>query len=168
MKILALDIASTTGFCIGSTEQNAPFDFGSIRFAKPGSPHQTLFGSALEWASAQLSIWNPDRLVYEAPLYFRNGNSRMGNDEILHGLPAVILAAAFERKIFDIHKAPVRDVRLHFIGCSPPRETAKARTVARCKQLRWEVRDHNEADACALWDYACAKARLSEKLARAS
>lgn len=165
MKILALDIATNTGFAIGDTADLVPA-FGSVRFIKPGSSHQALFGNALKWAADFLQRHNPERIIYEAPLQFRGGKSRAGNDEILHGLPAVILAAAYYRDIFDIHKAPVRDVRVHFIRSNPKREFAKQRTIARCKQLGWYVEDDNQADACALWDYACAQVRQENVLAR--
>ena len=50
----------------------------------------------------------------------------------------------------------VNDVRGHFIGHRTMKsEHAKEETMQRCRALDWPVNDHNAADACALWDYAC-------------
>ena len=39
------------------------------------------------------------------------------------------------------------------------RKSAKIATIRRCEQLGWYVTNDNEADACALWDYTCARLR---------
>lgn len=163
MKILALDLARNTGFAFGAASARAP-EFGSIRFGSAGASHQALFAAALSWASERLLLWQPDRLVYEAPLQWRGGKSRAGNDEILHGLPAILLAVAHLRGVFDIRKAEVKDVRLHFIGGNPKREVAKRKTIQQCRSIGWAVADDNQADACALWSYASGLAQLEARL----
>jgi hypothetical protein len=164
VKILALDIATTTGFAIGDPAMRCPH-FGSIRFASAGASHAAIFADALAWASEQLLQWQPQRLIYEEPLQFRGGKSRAGNDEILHGLPAVFLAVAHLRGIHDIRKASVKAIRMHFIGANPPRVEAKRKTVQQCRTIGWAVTDDNQGDACALWSYACGLQKLEETLA---
>lgn len=154
MKILALDLARNTGFALGEERDRVP-TFGSIRFGKWAGTHQAVFAAALTWASDEFKDWMPDRIVYEEPLHFRHGKSGPGNDELAHGLPAIMLAVAHLRGIYDIRKAAPKDIRLHFIGENPRREIGKRKTIARCKMIGWAVTDDNQADACALWSYAC-------------
>lgn len=163
MKILALDIATNTGFAIGDPSMREPH-FGSVRFGSRGASHAAIFAAALGWTSEQLLAWRPDRLIYEEPLQFRGDRSRGGNDELLHGLPAVIMAVAHLRGVFDVRKAPVKSIRMHFIGKSPKRDLAKRATIAQCRTLGWQVADDNAADACALWSYACGLAQLEARL----
>jgi crossover junction endodeoxyribonuclease RuvC len=154
MKILALDLARNTGFALGNVRDRAPM-FGSIRFGSSGASHAALFAAGLTWASENFRIWRPDRIIYEAPLQFRHGKSSPGNDEISHGLPAIMMGVAFLLGIFDVRKATAKDIRLHFIGENPPRQIAKRKTIGRCAMCGWKVTDDNQADACALWSYAC-------------
>ncbi len=155
MLILALDLATRTGWALGALDDRAP-RFGSIRFASVGASHEAVFAGALTWAAAFLKAERPERIVYEEPMRFRAGRSRQGNDEIAYGLAAITQAVAYLRGIYDVRKATARDVRLHFLGHNPKRAVAKKATVQRCRALGWEVVDDNEADACAIWSYQVA------------
>ncbi|WP_065755233.1 hypothetical protein [Bradyrhizobium paxllaeri] len=152
-KILTFDFARRTGWCFGCPGEEPRF--GSIRFASAGASHEAIFGHAINWAQAMFTELAPDQYVYEEPMQFRGGKSRAGNDEIAYGLPAIIQGVAHNLGIHDARKARVQDVRLHFIHRNPKREIAKRETMQRCRLFGWEVRDDNEADACALWHYAC-------------
>jgi hypothetical protein len=156
MKILALDLARNTGFALGDLRDRAP-TFGSIRFGSVGASHQALFAAALTWGSTNFRIWRPDQIVTEAPMQMRlrGGASRSGNDEIAHGLQAIMMAVAYLLEIYGFRKAETRDVRMHFLGESPKRAIAKRKTIERCRMLKWNVTDDNQADACAIWSYAC-------------
>lgn len=155
MIILAFDLATRSGWCIGKPGQKVP-RFGSLRFASQGASHQAVFAGALTWFSDFLKAEQPDRIVYEAPMRFRAGRSRAGNDEVAYGLPAILQAVAHLRGIYDIRYAEVSKVRHHFLGHNPKRAIAKPATVRRCQQLGWNVPDDNAGDACAIWMYACA------------
>jgi hypothetical protein len=163
MKILALDLARNTGYAFGAVGDAKPI-FGSVRFGSAGASHQALFAHAREWSSKRFREWQPDRIVREAPLHFRGGKSRVGNDEISYGLPAIMLAVAHLLNIFDVSMADTRDVRMHFLGESPPRVEAKRKTIARCRMIGWNVADDNQADACATWSYACGLQNLEAAL----
>jgi hypothetical protein len=163
MKILALDLARNTGFALGEERDRVP-TFGSIRFGSAGASHAAVFAAALTWASENFRVWRPDRIVREAPLHFRGHASRAGNEEIAHGLAAIMMAVAYLLGIFDVRQADTRDVRMHFLGENPRREIAKAKTVARCRMIGWNVTDDDQADACATWSYECGLRNMEASL----
>jgi hypothetical protein len=156
MRILALDIATRTGWAVGAVGQRAPM-FGSIRFGKPGASHDAIFANALKWASANFKTWRPDRIMFEAPLptIFHRGTTNISTTRILFGLPAIMQAVAYLRGVYDVRDAAAKDVRIFFLGNNLRRDAAKAATIKRCRMLGWDVEDDNAADACALWLYAC-------------
>jgi hypothetical protein len=156
--ILALDVATNTGFAIGALGDQAP-TFGSARFGTSKTSHTVRFAHALVWMVKFLQRFHVDLLVLEAPLHFglRRGNSSAGNDELAYGLAAVIKAVALQRGIEDIQQARTIDVRHFFLGVNPKRKDAKRQTIERCHALGLAVNNDNEADACALWHFQCAQ-----------
>jgi hypothetical protein len=154
--VLALDIATRTGWCLGAVGAKLP-TFGSVRFASQGASHAALFADALSWASSNFKEWKPDRVVFEAPLpgSFRRGRTTANVAAILNGLPAIMQGVAHLRGIYDVRSASAKDVRVFFLGHNPKRDIAKKATVHRCKLLGWQVEDDNAGDACALWLYSC-------------
>lgn len=157
MKVMALDLASHTGFAIGAPGDVRPVS-GSMRFAAPGASYEAMFAGALAWTSTTIEAHKPDLIVWEEPLptFMRTGRTTAKVTTILYGLPAVVGAVAFLKGVYDIRKAPPRDVRMHFIGGNPKREIGKRLTIQKCQTLGWGVTDDNEADALALWSYQCA------------
>lgn len=67
----------------------------------------------------------------------------------------------------------IASIRRHFVGGhvtsaayghlpvaarkAAARKAGKAAVMNRCRALGWAVRNDNEADACALWDYAASR-----------
>jgi hypothetical protein len=154
--VLALDLASVSGWAVGVPGDERPIH-GSIRFASKGASHEAIFASAMQWADKKIVFYRPSLIVWEAPLQgFKNGRTTADVSTILFGLPAVIGAVAYTRGVYDIRKAETKDVRHHFIGCSPKRAQAKPMVERQCRAMGWEVEDDNEADALATWHYMCA------------
>lgn len=156
MNVLALDLASVTGWACG--EPGGSLEHGTIRFASSGACHEAIFARAYQWMNGMIGVHMPTLVVWEAPLptSFRRGSTNSDTTSLLFGLPAVIGAAAYENRVFDIRKADTRDVRLHFIGCNPKRTKAKPMVIRQCRAMGWDVSDDNEADALATWHYMCA------------
>lgn len=156
MNILALDLASVTGWACG--EPGGTPSHGSVRFAKPGASHEAIFAAALKWTSIMCAEHKPDLIVWEAPLStsFKRGKTTIETTTLLYGLPAIVGSVAYLRGIYDIRKADTRAVRLHFIDQNPKRAIAKKLTMQQCRILGWNVGDDNEADALAIWSYMCA------------
>ncbi len=154
--VLALDLASTSGWAIGEPGIMYPEDHGSIRFAKPGASHEAIFAATAEWMEEMCWHHQIKTVVWEAPLAgFKSGKTTNAVTKILFGLPAVIGAVAYKNGVFDIREANTRDVRLYFIGCNPPRAKAKRLVMQQCRAMGFIVKDDNEADALAIWSFMC-------------
>jgi hypothetical protein len=159
--ILALDIATITGFARGRVGET-PIA-GSVSFSKKGATNSTnnmVFGNALRWLSDLLRVEpRPDVVILEAmlpPGAMLNQTSRAVRDR-LAGLHGVMRAVAHLRGIPQIAEASVGDVRAHFIfDRMAKRETAKRETIRQCEMMGWKAANDHEADALALWSYACA------------
>jgi len=161
VKILALDLATKSGFAVGNTG-GKPFCFTKV-LGEIGAPHGKRFCQCLQTMNRVIKEQQPDLIVLEAP--FKTHKKTDTNVEfITMGLRAVAMAVG------ELHGVPfeqyaVRTIRKHFIGYNPPREEAKAATVKRCGQLGYKVWNDDEADAAALWDYACSRLSRSHSLA---
>jgi hypothetical protein len=153
--ILALDIATRMGFAFG--EPGTTPESGSILFGSEGASDAARYHHAFCWAidlfkTRNLPITTMTIEDQLDPQAFSNKHAA----HMLYGLPAPIMAVAYECGVYDIVRRPVSDVRGLFINaCRLKSDVAKARVMRRCKQLGWDVADHNAADACALWAYEC-------------
>lgn len=155
--ILALDLATRTGWARGVV--NGEPEFGSVTFGKDGASNAARFAHALRWAVDIFKDDPPDILVIEAPIAVQGFSVQQGA-KLLFGLPAIFIATAYECGVHRIYEHDVRDIRNVFLGHRNLKTAiAKAATERRCRQLGWQVPDHNAADACALWAYECTRIR---------
>lgn len=153
--ILALDLASQFGWAEGAPGETPRF--GSKRFAPAGAEPEDVFAGAIREMTPRLAAFPPRVLVFETPSLFqlRDGKSNPRTVEVLFGLPAIIQGLARHFRVPIIRKASANSVRKHFIGNGRmPRAQAKKAVVAECRRRGWNVRNDDEGDACALWDYA--------------
>jgi len=166
MKIFALDLATTTGFAIGDTG-GAPLS-GSVRLKTSDDEPERAFKKLAQFLRDHFSANTYDLVIVEAPVNIgafvqsapesERGFKFTSNPAtiyLLSGLAAVAygISGCYG---FRCVKANVQQVRKHFLGVARP-ENPKQAVVARCKQLRYiptDCRDDNQADACALWDFA--------------
>jgi hypothetical protein len=97
--ILALDLASTTGWAVG--EPGGVPAHGTIRFTPRGAAHEATFANALQWMSAKCATYEPTIVVWEAPLptSFNKGFTNVNTTTMLYGLPAIIGAVAYLKGI---------------------------------------------------------------------
>jgi hypothetical protein len=157
IDILALDVATCTGFCRGAPG-DAPAQIGSVRFGSVNASDNAVFAHALKWASKLLEPEpRPTIIVLEAmlPPMVKVGNTSAAVRDRLAGLHGVIRAVAHLRGIYDIDEYSVSEIRRHFLGDHLiKRKLAKSETMLRCRQLGWVVDDDNQADAAALWSLA--------------
>jgi hypothetical protein len=166
MIILALDLATNSGFAIGVPEEPMPI-YGSVAFAKPGASVDAILGNAQVWLIETLKRERPDLIVYEKPLpnFRRIGQTNSNATLILNALPGILRACAFNLGLYNkVRDVTVLDVRNHFLGsCKLERKKAKALTIKICNGLGWKPQDDNAADALAIWNYQCS--RLKPELA---
>lgn len=158
IDLLALDIATTTGWARGRVGPEAP-QCGSVRFSKPGASQLAICGRALEWAIATITAPLPDIVAIEGllPPHVIRGKSKVDHDLLAH-LHGIIMGVCFMRGVYNVHKYPVSSVRAHFIDLSAcAKGEAKMMVQRKCKSLGWlELADDDAADACALWSYQAA------------
>lgn len=156
--VMAFDLAGQTGVAfgrVGEVPRATTIDLG-----KALSQEERL-AEILRATEALLSRFRPEILAYEAPV---------GGPKTSHLLVAI--AGCFVGQAKRLGYAPksvaIGSVRKHFLGRAlasrdfPGMSKARARTaikstvIARCGALGWQPRSDDEADAMALWDYACA------------
>lgn len=138
LDILALDIASNTGFARGRFGE--PPRCGSIRFASEGASANAIFAGAFDWMVDYTKENDvPDILILEALLpfsaaAFKKRKTNKSTNDILAGLHGVIRAVAYKRRIFDIRTVAASDVRRHFLDMNAvKREDAKRLVVRKCR-----------------------------------
>lgn len=158
MDILALDVATATGWARGRVDDARP-SYGSLNFGKDGASTDQIFARALVWLSGYLAGDTPDLLIMEAmlPPAALKGRTQRAATERLAGLQAIFRAVARLRHVRRVELVQVPDVRRHFLGDNPRRIEAKRRTREECARQGWPVEDDNAADALACWSYACAR-----------
>ena len=156
MNILALDIATVTGWAYG-TPGSVP-RLGTQRWAPPSSSNADVGCGVLRWASDFLKMNPVDVLYFEAPFDPRVMGKRtnFNTTRILVGLPFLIETLFAARNIATIREVPVAAVRKHFLGKNPRGEEGKKEVQRRCRQLGWRFDSDDAADAGAVWAYACA------------
>ncbi len=152
MRVLALDIATASGWATDGCAVCPP-RFGTWRV--PGGTAN--LGHAIfrfnQWLYEIAATYQPDIIAYEAPFMSSGGGKTNPQTMfLLIGLCAVAESVAYAHKVRAI-QAHVQTVRKHFVGHGRP-DNPKKVVAARCRQLGWDVRDDNAADACAIWTWA--------------
>jgi hypothetical protein len=176
MKVIAFDIATKTGVAFG-VAGGIP-RATTIDFDKRLTDAQR-FAKMLQATRVLLAKFQPDIVAFEAPI----GGPRTSH--FLVGIAACFQGEA-TRLGYSPVKISIATVRKHFLGATvtskhfapsiplqsrgktltaeqirerakkAARDATKSAVVARCFALGWEVRNDDEADACAIWDYASA------------
>lgn len=171
MRILALDVATNTGICVGDAGAaprawtinlgEAPDIGRRLSKADQERLQARRFNNALVMAHGLIVRNEPDLIVIEAPIGGKEANA------YLIKLVGIIEAVAANNGIRSI-PAHESTVRKHFLGKSfrtsdfptlqkPAAKIAIKRLVeARCRLLGWEPETLDEADAMAIWEWACA------------
>ena len=153
-EILAIDLATTTGWARGRVGEDAPM-FGTASFA--GKDQNQVFAKALQWMMEMVRESPPQIVIIESmlpPQAMLNKTSRQVRDR-LAGLHGVIRGCARRWGVGEISECSVGDVRKHFTGFrNMQRASAKQSVMEQCKALGWNVTDDNQGDACAIWSYA--------------
>jgi len=156
VRILALDIASQTGWAYG-----APGELpraGTIRFAPPSSSNGAVGRGLMRWFSDFLKLNAVDAIYFEAPFDPRKMGMKtnMNTSRMLLGLVFTLETLAEAKGIYRLRETEVRDVRKHFLGRNPTGDAGKVAVQARCRQLGWKFDSADAADALAVWSMACA------------
>jgi len=153
MIILALDLATITGWCRGAPGETPTY--GSI--GKKGRSHPAIFGELQKWLITETAgDKRPDVIAYEMPILRPTDTGDVVG--ILWGLAAIVQATAYQRGIHNDHLMPIKldAMRKFFLGKSKwKREDGKAAAVRKCRNnLKLDPQDDNAAEAIGHWCYA--------------
>jgi Holliday junction resolvasome RuvABC endonuclease subunit len=157
-RILALDLATHIGWALGDVG-GVP-RFGTESMGKTSSSPGAVFGNCVKWTSEFLRDADPrpDIIVIESllPDEAVSGHTNKRTKERLAGLHGVVRGVAHCRGVFQVATYPTQEVRRHFIGIGTlKREKAKVAVMEHCRTMGWDVQTDDEADALALWHFAC-------------
>ncbi|MGD9544970.1 hypothetical protein [Methylocystis sp.] len=157
MLILALDIATYTGYALGRAGE-IPAS-GSVRLKRPGEPADVAAFNMRAFLRDRLALERPDLICIE---HYLNPVAQKSADAVILQLMCfgVAVAEAMARDI-RLEKPAPATVRKHFIGAANmgERKATKAAVLNRARVLGYiprDCRDDNRADACAIFSFASA------------
>ncbi len=165
-EVLALDVATVTGWAFGSVGTVAPSTSleasagisdpqpfsGVERIGSKELSDGQFFAKYESWLQDLIVVNGPDTILYEAP--YISTDKHIKTARRLLGMAAITekVASQMRIKVFEANNATVRK---HFCGKgSAPRKDLKRLVQIECDRRGWIYADDNEADALALWDYA--------------
>lgn len=150
MAVLALDLATVTGWAIHKEGEPRPY-YGS--FTLPASPNEV--GPPMErlrlFLAEKHRIWGLTDIVFEAQ-HISPKMSIAGTMKLI-ALGAMVewFAHKIDAKCYDVH---ISTWRKHFIGGGGHRrDEAKAKCLAVCQRLGWSTLEVDAAEACGILDY---------------
>lgn len=168
MLVLALDLATSTGWAMADSETYELRTSLESAVSKPPRPESGFYevpkrargniGAFLDdfekWLRAMISVSLPTMVAFEAPLL--RGNTSIDTARKLMALAAVTEMVCYRadcvQRCFEANNATVRK---HFIRKgSGKRDEIKRLTIIECEGRGWNVQNDDEADALALLDYA--------------
>lgn len=145
-KILALDLSvARTGFALAAPDEQ-PLRFGSYPLPSTGSDIGKLIARYDEWLRMKIAGENIALIVFEAPII------RPGKTDINTARKLLNLAGHTEFVAFSLD---IRCAEQH-IGTNKKLFTGRGNAdkddmVRMARLYGWDVKNHDEADACALW-----------------
>jgi hypothetical protein len=153
-RILALDLATATGFACGSIDEGI-VEHGTHRMPKTGEDVGLFLAHFREWLSGVTEHLQPWTIFFEAPVLPGRDKTSLITLRKLYSLAGLTELVAHDRQI-DCREANASDITTHFIGKGAPRygQRRKDATMQKCRDRGWTFVDENDADALALLDYA--------------
>lgn len=154
--LLALDVATTTGFAFGRIGER-PTVSGAIRFGATGACDEDVWFAALKWITDQINVLDPELVAIEAPINSANthGGSSAKTLGRLLGLQAILRTVVRARRPSLAKLVHVQSVRKTFIGHGNlPGPEAKRRVREKCIALGWVDEadaSFDRCDALAVW-----------------
>lgn len=160
MRLLALDLATRTGFAYGDARSSP--SSGSVLLKHPSETGVAkVCGNLSAWLQKIIREKEIELVVIEAPMSARGVQMKGGSEASMFvaiRLDGAALAVIDRMGVRYEHVA-VSTVRKHFIGRANMgnRDKTKSAVIGRCRLLGYmqlHDNDDNRADALALWDYA--------------
>lgn len=154
MRITALDLGATTGLCFGEAGAAPIFLSLDLRAELRGERGAILHAALLD----HIRDFEPDVMWIEAPPALAGMVQRGTTQDVLmalYGFDMVACMAAIESGLRFEH-IDAQEARQKFLGVRPSKGKGKEAVFNRCRLMKWEVVNNNEADAGCVWWAACA------------
>jgi hypothetical protein len=152
--LIFIDAASRTGIADGIIGE--PPRLYTQQFAREFDAPDDAFGRAVLWMAERLVVSVPIAVYIEAPLSVGAhwGKTNARTTTLLIGLWAALAGVCKARGV-PVHRANVSMVRKHFIGQGNMEgERAKRECLRVARDLGWNPKNLDEADAAAGFHYA--------------
>ncbi len=153
MTILALDIATQCGWCLG--KPGATPSYGSVRLLGKGASDGSVLAAMADWLNGQIVTHTPIyKVAYEAPLP-GGQQSSINQAKLALRLSGIVELLCWRRQIAcrDVH---VKSVRAAIVGngnCKKPDVAAWLVAMGWPMPLRNGEVDFDACDAAAVWAY---------------
>ena len=163
MRVLALDIATNTGFACGSLSEQI-VESGSHKLPRTDEDVGLFLIYFRKWLNGIITRLEPREIVYEAPVLY--ATNTLITLRKLHGLSGMAEVVAHDRSI-PCFEANISSVRKHCLGAgNVPRkgEEAKAWIMMWNRNRGLNPRDTDESDALAVLDFTLSTQKPSHAL----
>lgn len=147
-NVLALDLAGVTGWAYGLPDDTPTAGAAAISAEDDGRSYKAL-AALIRSLLKEAPI---TAVAIEAPIHMV-GRTTFKTGMRLQGYNAIAKLVAAEARL-PVVDAPVNSVRVAFIGKAPKKDVAKELILAECRRCGVAVKDHNAADAVAIWFWA--------------
>lgn len=150
MRLLALDIAGTTGWALFEHEHDVKPKLGTWHLPAAMVGHYGRRGAAFQdWLNDRVCLMQPDAIAFESPIFVKWSSDLATNEHtirLLIGLAMIaeLVAWRLQKRILEVHSQTAKK-RLAGSG----RAKGNDMVVAAVKQGYAVANDH-EADACAV------------------
>lgn len=160
-RVLALDLSSHTGWAVDAPGGGDKPLSGVVDFDLHGDEYGPTFSAFRNFLNDAVCIHEPEVLAFEAPLMPHGGNFMTSEQTVrlLIGLAAHAEQIGHAMGLETV-ECNVQTVKRFFTGTG---RAQKADMIARCNAIGWPVKNHNAADALAV--YAFVKSSLDPKFA---
>lgn len=155
MIILALDLATNTGFAFGKPDASP--EFGSNVLPSTGDDVGRFLLAHEEFMHNLIDQAQPDLLLFESPVFYpktgADGKLVVTQSKAslrkLYGLAGITEMVALKRKV-DCGEVDNQKAKKVFTGAGGKKGD---RIIGECHSRGWLVNNEDEADACCVWFY---------------
>lgn len=150
MKILALDLATQTGWCFGETSERPTL--GTLRLPSTGDEVGPFLDFFDQWLTMKFKSWDPAVVIFEAPILpgqFGNNSGPMTSIKTtrkLQGLASHLEFVCQRRSLECLETASATAKKAVGSG-----KFKKPDVLAACKRCGFDPKSQDEADAFAIW-----------------
>lgn len=157
MKVLALDLATQTGFCHGPADTGEVPTLGHVRMPSTGPDVGRFLCAWQDWLEPAVREVEPTLIVIEAPILA--GQTQIATTRKLQGMAGVAEMVAHRLRI-EIAEVSTSQVKKALTGSG---RAEKSDMIAACRHYGLAPQTSDEADAFGVW--LCAVRLRHPKLA---